>query len=79
MVAAERGGLGGHVDDQGTITVPAVTIDQVVAEAGVERVDYIKMDIEGAERDALLGARRVISEQSPRMRSASTTCPTIRK
>ncbi len=63
----KRGGLGGHVDDQGTITVPAVTIDQVVAEAGVERVDYIKMDIEGAERDALLGARLVISEQSPRM------------
>ncbi len=32
-----------------------------------ERVDYIKMDIEGAEPEALLGARRIIQRDMPDM------------
>ena len=37
----------------------AVTIDDVVRELEVPRVDFIKTDIEGAERQALRGAARV--------------------
>ena len=29
------------------------TIDDFVASSGLQRLDFIKMDIEGAERDAL--------------------------
>ena len=45
----------------------AVTIDAVVAELGLPSVDFIKMDIEGAERNALRGARRVLKEFGPKM------------
>jgi FkbM family methyltransferase len=39
------------------ITVVTTLIDKLVRELDLGRVDYIKMDIEGAERKALLGAR----------------------
>ncbi len=57
----------GQVDDQGEVSVRAVTIDETVAALGLERVDFIKMDIEGAEPDALIGARETLSRHGPRM------------
>ncbi len=50
-----------------SITVPAHTLDTMVADLGVERVDFIKMDIEGAERLALAGARKILERFAPRM------------
>ena len=50
-----------------TVTVRAVTLDQVVEELKLGRVDFIKMDIEGAERHALTGARRVLAAHKPRL------------
>ncbi len=35
------------------------------------RVDFIKMDIEGAERNALRGARGVLKESGPKMTVAA--------
>lgn len=49
------------------VEVPAVTIDEVVDELGLERVDFIKMDIEGAERHALAGAKGTLDRFGPRM------------
>ena len=49
------------------VEVPAVPIDDVVDELGLETVDFIKMDIEGAERHALAGARRTLERFAPRM------------
>ena len=43
------------------------TIDKIVAELGLERVDFIKFDIEGAERRALAGARATLAHYRPRM------------
>ena len=34
---------------------------------GLDRVDFIKMDIEGAERHAVAGARQTIARFAPRM------------
>jgi len=42
-----------------------MTIDQLVAEQMLPRVDVIVMDIEGAETDALLGARETIRKFHP--------------
>ena len=49
------------------ITVPVVPLDDIVDELQLDRVDFIKMDIEGAERVALEGSRRTIERFRPRM------------
>ena len=45
----------------------AVTLDEVVHELKLDRVDFIKMDIEGAERHALAGARKLLAAHKPRL------------
>ena len=50
-----------------THLVPATTIDETVARLKLDRLDFIKMDIEGSERHALRGGRQSISRFSPRM------------
>jgi len=49
------------------ISIPVVPLDQIVAELGLERVDFIKMDIEGAEREALQGAEETLKRFRPEM------------
>jgi len=46
-----------------TIEVPITTIDEVVDDNFVDRLDFAKFDIEGAEYHAFLGARRVLARQ----------------
>jgi len=48
-------------------TVPLTTIDKLVEELRLDRVDYIKMDIEGAEKRALAGAKATVARFKPRM------------
>lgn len=48
-------------------SVPAVTIDDVVEEQHLGRVDFIKMDIEGGEVDALRGAEETLKRFTPRL------------
>jgi FkbM family methyltransferase len=55
---------------QGATPGPKVrltTIDEMVRDLKLERVDYIKMDIEGAERPALVGATGTIRRFRPRL------------
>ncbi len=44
-----------------------VSIDWLVYEKNFPKPDFIKMDIEGAEYEAFLGARRLLKEFSPRI------------
>jgi len=44
-----------------------VTIDYLVYERKFRKPDFIKMDIEGAEYEAFLGARKVLKEFYPRI------------
>lgn len=50
-----------------TVKLPLTTIDKLVAELKLERVDFIKMDIEGAETNAIRGARATIGKYKPRL------------
>jgi FkbM family methyltransferase len=43
-----------------TLTVSTRTLDDALAEAGVARVDYLKLDIEGAELEVLRAAPRTV-------------------
>jgi hypothetical protein len=45
--------------------VPTDTIDCVAARVGLARLDLVKLDIEGSEVDALVGARTAISRFHP--------------
>lgn len=47
--------------------VPTMTLDDYVLRKGLTRVDFIKMDIEGAELPALKGALRTIQHFRPRL------------
>ncbi len=51
----------------GVVRVPLTTIDRLVEELNLPRVDYIKMDIEGAETRALRGAAETLKRWRPRL------------
>ena len=55
--------------------VPLTTIDNLVADLKLERVDYIKLDIEGAEPRALTGAKETLAKYKPRISIASYHAP----
>jgi FkbM family methyltransferase len=49
------------------VTVPVTTIDKLVQELKLDRVDFIKMDIEGSEENGLIGAKETIAKFGPRI------------
>jgi Methyltransferase FkbM domain len=51
-------------DQKKKVKVPLTTIDILAAELGLQGVDFIKMDIEGAEKAALRGGRGDHSQAS---------------
>jgi FkbM family methyltransferase len=53
--------------DSRSVRVPLTTIDKLVAGLKLDRVDFIKMDVEGAERQALSGAAGTLRRFRPRM------------
>lgn len=60
---AQTFGGGSNVSENGTVTVPVTSIDDSIHEP----ITFIKMDIEGAELEALKGAARHISEDRPKL------------
>ena len=48
-----------------TIKKNAITIDKFVEENNIEKIDYIKMDVEGAERNILEGSIKTIKKFKP--------------
>jgi FkbM family methyltransferase len=57
------GGNASRLQASGAIAVPVVTLDDDITEP----ITFLKMDIEGAEYDALLGAQRHIREDKPKL------------
>jgi FkbM family methyltransferase len=53
--------------DKEVVNVPLTTIDELVLELKLPRVDFIKMDIEGAEKNALRGGRQILLRFRPRL------------
>ena len=61
----ERNIGGSKLDANGTETAQIVKLDTYVGKKGLPRVDFIKMDVEGAELDILKGAEVTIARWKP--------------
>lgn len=60
-------GPGSHILPGGAATVSTTSIGEFVRSSGLKRVDFIKMDIEGEEQNALRGAAETISNMRPKL------------
>jgi len=49
---------------QADIHIPSVTIDDYCSECGIEQIDILKLDAQGAELMALEGAKRMLSQMA---------------
>lgn len=47
------------------VRVPVRTVDQIVDDVGLDRVDLVKIDVQGYEYDVLLGMRDTLNRFSP--------------
>ena len=61
---------GNIYESQGSADVEARTLDDVCESLGIERVDWVKLNIEGAEKDALRGMERM----APRISNFTISC-----
>ncbi|MCE5239299.1 FkbM family methyltransferase [bacterium] len=65
LAPTSRGHSGAFELGGGTVEVAASTVDRLVAELDLERVDLIKMDVEGMEADVLRGAAETLRRCRP--------------
>ncbi|MEI8248959.1 MAG: FkbM family methyltransferase [Candidatus Taylorbacteria bacterium] len=56
-----------HTEDDKNVSLRQITLDEFVKERNIQRIDFIKADIEGAERDLLNGAKEVIRKFRPKI------------
>jgi FkbM family methyltransferase len=68
-LGVHNSGTNSLVMDHGSthIQIPVSTLDRMAEELNLTRVDFIKMDIEGAEREALRGSSALLLREAPRL------------
>lgn len=69
LAASDRENVGAYSVGAGNeataVRSPAMRLDDYAAENALERIDFIKMDVEGAELFALQGMREVLRRHTP--------------
>ncbi len=63
------GGRQSAIYENGKQLVKAVAVDRILKET--QRVTYVKMDVEGAEKEALMGMKRLLKSQKPKLSIAA--------
>jgi FkbM family methyltransferase len=53
------------VDEAYTEVVPVAPLDEILPAHGIDRVDAMKVDVEGCEHDVIAGARRIMARDRP--------------
>lgn len=66
----DEGWIAGNVYEGRGVEVRATTVDDLCAELGIEHVDWLKMNIEGAEKEVVLGMERM----APHVRHLTISC-----
>jgi FkbM family methyltransferase len=59
-------GLNTYVPIVKTEIVEAITVDSFCQEQGIEKIDYLKIDVEGAESDVIQGASNLLTKKAIR-------------
>ena len=67
LFLAGDGAAGASVLHASGVEVPAISLDEFFRTNDLKRVDFIKMDVEGAEKNALEGAQEIIRTWLPKM------------
>jgi FkbM family methyltransferase len=62
-----QGGSGARISNRGTAPVKLVSLDGYLSEKECSEITYIKLDIEGAELDALEGMKDTILKYKPKL------------
>lgn len=60
---AESGSMGSTISDRGTVSVKCISLDQ----KKLKGVTFVKMDVEGAEMEAIAGAKEIIGRDLPKL------------
>ncbi|MBR3721299.1 MAG: FkbM family methyltransferase [Selenomonadaceae bacterium] len=60
-------GASSYINDNGQETIGLIDIDTYAFEKNLQRVDFIKLDVEGAEMEALRGGAATISKFKPKL------------
>lgn len=55
----------GKLSEEGTIKVQLLSLDDLLVSGKIERPNYMKIDVEGAELSVLQGARGMLAESAP--------------
>lgn len=61
------GGASSRISDGGDTTIAVTPIDEVVSTHRLGRVDLVKMDVEGAEEEAIRGAEATLRRHRPKL------------
>jgi FkbM family methyltransferase len=67
VLTFKEDGGSSRITSGGTSTIHVCAIDRLVRDLPLDRVDLIKLDVEGAEREALEGARETIARDRPKL------------
>lgn len=65
MYFESQNNMAARVNENGSERIECDSIDNICKEKGYEKIDFIKMDIEGAEIEAINGARETIKKYKP--------------
>lgn len=70
-ISGDENWITGNIyDGTGTVQVEAVTLDELCTKHGIDHIDWLKMNIEGAEREAVRGMERM----APNIRHLTISC-----